>query len=391
MKKKNFTKRFTALIFIFIPIFLLSNSAMAIVHPYEIGQQFVFPQDFAPQSYQNYQIRPGDSLYSIAQKFSVNLTELRQVNNLWTNKIRIGQSLKIPVSNTDHVIYRVQEGDNLTKISTTFNVAVKDIKEANNLLTDHIKVGQELTIPQAMNPQRTYTVQKEDTLYSIAARFDISITDLSNENDLSLGYIWPGQVLNIPDSNRSFNPQKETIIVDAGHGGSDPGAVTHFNSKLIKESDIVLDISKRLVSLLKEDGYNVIETRTGDYGLTLWQRVQSAYKHNADLFLSIHTDNNPNFPWTGGSNIYIQPGANWNTYQLANSVQENMEKTTGRITNSLGRVLKRPFTVVMQSRPAILIETGFLSNRHDITGFQTTKFRQSIARGIFNGVTQWLN
>ncbi|MFP4017019.1 MAG: N-acetylmuramoyl-L-alanine amidase, partial [Halanaerobiales bacterium] len=96
-------------------------------------------------------------------------------------------------------------------------------------------------------------------------------------------------------------------------------------------------------------------------------------------------------PWTGGSNIYIQPGANWNTYQLANSVQENMEKTTGRITNSLGRVLKRPFTVVMQSRPAILIETGFLSNRHDITGFQTTEFRQSIARGIFNGVTQWLN
>ncbi|MEJ6951326.1 N-acetylmuramoyl-L-alanine amidase family protein [Natronospora cellulosivora (SeqCode)] len=389
MKKKFIIESRTALILILF--LLLSSTVMATVLPHEMGQRFIFPEDIMPQSYQSYQVRGGDSLFSIAQRFGISLVELRQANNLWTDSIRIGQRLNIPVNDADYVFYRVQAGDTLSRIARTFNIALSEIRRANNIWNDNIEVGQELTIPQVMNQQRSYTVQRGDTLFRIASRFGITVAELSNVNDLSLGYIWPGQVLTIPSNNRNFNPTRETIVVDAGHGGRDPGAVTHYNSQLIKESDIVLDISKRLVNLLEQAGFNVIETRTGDYALSLWQRVQASYQNNADLFVSVHTDNSPNFPWTGGSNVYIQPGADWNTFQVAETVQRNLEQITGRPTNSLGRVLRRRFTVVMQSRPAILVETGFLSNQRDIRGFQTPEFRQTIAQGIFNGIVEWIN
>ena len=392
MKKTSFIRFTTA--FIFILLLLLSfNSAQAIVYPHEFGQQFIFPQDIAPSGFISYQVRAGDSLYSIAQRYGISLSELRTANNIWTNNLRIGQTLTIPVANANYLIYRVQSGDSLSRISRNFNVSIAEIRRANNIWTDYLDIGQELTIPQAAQQERTYTVQYGDSLYRIANRFGITVAQLSSANNLSLSYLWPGQTLIIPDgnSNRNFNPRRETIVVDAGHGGRDPGAITYYNSNLVKESDIVLDISKRLVTLLNQAGYNTIENRTGDYFLTLFQRVQSAYQDNADIFVSVHTDNSPNFPWTGGSNVYIKPGSDWNTFQLADSVQRNLEQITGRGTNSLGRVLRRSFTVIMQSRPAILVETGFLSNPNDIRRFHTAEFRQQIAQGIFNGIQEWTN
>ncbi len=337
MQKKLFFRINIILMALFI-FFSVQNQSLAVVNPGEYNEQFSF-SDILPQS--QYIVQNDDSLYLIARRFGVSVTDLRRANNIWSGHIYPGQRLIIP-GQAHQVTYRVQWGDSLYKISRQFGVSISAIRSANNLTSDNLWVGQSLVIPGT-------------------------------------------------GTDRSYNSNNYTIIVDAGHGGMDPGAITYYNSRLIKESDIVLDIANRLTTLLNEAGYNAIVTRSGDYAVALWRRVQIAHQHNADLFVSIHADNSPTSPARGGSNVYISPNASWNTYQLADTVQRNLEQTTGRPPNIMGRVLRRNFTVIMQSRPAILVETGFLSNWNDLTSFQTAQFRYLIARGIFNGIEQWLN
>ncbi len=338
MTKKNIIKISAIILFI---IFLFSSSSTnAIVYPDHYGEQFIFPQDndITQVHYQDYYVKYGDSLYSIAKRFGISITELRKANNIWNNHLSRGQKLRVPRKKTNVINYQVQWGDSLYKIAQQYNVSVRELRRANALKSDSL---------------------------------------------------WPGQNIVIP--NKQQKAAMTTIVIDAGHGGRDPGAINYYKSRLVKESDIVFDISNRLVSLLKQNGYNVIVTRSGNYKPSLWQRVRTAYQHNADMFISIHTDSNPNYPYTSGSNVYIGPYADWNTYQLADSVQRNIERITGRPTNNLGRVIRQPYTVIMQSRPALLVETGFLSNWSDLRKFQSASFRQQLAQGIFYGIEQWMN
>lgn len=343
MTKKNIIK-ITAVILFIIIILFSSSSTNAIVYQDELGEQFIFPQDaeLAQYHYQDYYVKYGDSLYRIAKRFGISIMELRKANNIWNSHLSKGQRLRIPTNRANYDKYQVRWGDSLYKISRKYNISIQKLRQANKLSSD---------------------------------------------------YLWPGQEIIIPNNVYKSKPKptKATIVIDAGHGGRDPGAINYYNSRLVKESDIVFDISNRLVSLLKKNGYKVIVTRAGEYKLSLWQRVRTAYQYDADLFVSIHTDSNPNYPYTSGSNVYIGPTADWNTYKLADSVQRNLERVTGRPTNNLGRVIRQPYTVIMQSRPAILVETGFLSNWSDLRKFQSANFRQQLAQGIFNGIEQWMN
>ena len=328
-KSAKFIILLSSIAFIFILFY--STTVSAIVYPWEYDQEFIFPQE---TQYHTYYVQRGDSLYSIARNFGISIDTIRRENNIWNNYLITGQRLRIPANNL--IIYRVRSGD---------------------------------------------------SLYRIARRFGVLISEIRNSNNLNSTFLYPGQELLIPGKEEN---NTLTIVVDAGHGGRDPGAVTYHNSELIKESDIAFDISNRLIELLNNSGYNVISTRNGDYNVSLWRRVQIAHQHNADLFVSIHVDNSPSWPGTGGSNVYISSHADQNTYRLAHGVQVNMENSTGRPLNQLGRVLRRPFTVINQSaRPSILVETGFLSNWNDLTRFQTAQFRYQIARGIFNGIEEW--
>ena len=324
-------------VFIIILSLLMYNPVSGTVPSHERGQQFFFPQQM--NYYYTYNVRGGDSLYRIARRFETSISQIRRENNIWN---------------------------------------------------DNLDIGQQLTIPKSY--QLTYTVQNNDSLYNIARNYGTTVSQLQDTNNLDHSYIYPGQRLVIPGNRgKNYSSRSDfTIVVDAGHGGRDPGAVTYYNSQLVKESDIALDVANRLVTLLNEAGYNTFSTRHGDYDVSIWNRVNQAYQHNADLFVSVHVDNSPNFPGTRGSNVYISPNADWNTYQLAENVQINLEQATNRSTNNLGRVLRRNFTILYQSRPAILVETGFLSNWSDLSRFQTSQFRYLLARGIVNGIDSWV-
>ena len=98
-----------------------------------------------------YIVQKGDSLYSIARKFNTTVTAITRLNNLTGTSLSIGQQLLIPsngsnISNESNRTYIVQKGDSLYSISRKFNVSIEDIRRKNNLVSNLLSVGQTLII-----------------------------------------------------------------------------------------------------------------------------------------------------------------------------------------------------------------------------------------------------
>ena len=155
-----------------------------------------------------YTVVKGDSLWSIANKFGVTVQELRDANNLTSDTLSIGQILRIPTKNnggTGSSTYTVQRGDTLWSIASRYGVSVNDIRTANNLTSDVLSVGQVLIIPGTGNGEEdnigetfTYTVVSGDSLWSIANRFGVTVQQIRDANNLTSDVLSIGQVLIIP-------------------------------------------------------------------------------------------------------------------------------------------------------------------------------------------------
>ncbi len=150
-----------------------------------------------------YTVQSGDSLYKIATKFGVTVDALKQLNNLTSDTIYVGQTLLIPESGImDNTIdYVVKSGDSLSTIASKYGTTVSKIKELNNLSSNTIYVGQVLLIPSediVEGSTITYTVQKGDTLSEIAYTFGTTVADIKKVNNLTSDSIYAGQKLYIP-------------------------------------------------------------------------------------------------------------------------------------------------------------------------------------------------
>ena len=152
-----------------------------------------------------YIVKPGDTLYKIAQKYNVSIESLKKNNNLTNNLLSIGQILNI--TNDDKLLenksYIVQKGDTIYKIARDNNITVKKLLDYNNLSTTVLKEGQIILIPlveQEIIEEEyiTYTVQKGDTLYKIANKYNTTVENLKNLNNLNTNILSIGQVIKIP-------------------------------------------------------------------------------------------------------------------------------------------------------------------------------------------------
>ena len=170
-----------------------------------------------------YTVQRNDTLWDIATGFSVSVDSLCAANGLSRRDvIRPGQRLNIPIgastsfaparrqsANVSGTSHTVRAGDTLSDIASTYNISVSSLKRANGLRSSRIYPGKELSIPASVEkptPKQTalgpgtYKVQKGDTLYDIARRFGVSISDLRRANGLQTSRIYPGDVLRIPAS-----------------------------------------------------------------------------------------------------------------------------------------------------------------------------------------------
>ncbi len=152
-----------------------------------------------------YTVREGDALSVIAERFGTTVEELKRLNNLTDSTIYVGQKLKVPGAADQGEAgtkeYTVQPGDTLFSIAKRFGVDMQELARINNITDPStIYVGQKLIIPAEATPARElYKVQPGDTLSEIAERFNVSVEALMEANGITdPDELYVGQVLRIP-------------------------------------------------------------------------------------------------------------------------------------------------------------------------------------------------
>ena len=171
-------------------------------------------EETIPDEYLLYTVKKGDTLYDIAASYGTTVETLKTINNLENSNLTINQQIFIPKDTKSSVnknIYVVKKGDTLFDIAKLKGVTVNEIKEANNLKTDTLQIGQVLNIPTPSSGEINYIVQKGDNLYTIANKYDVTIDDIKKLNNLSTTTLQIGQILKIPGSS-NYN----TYIVQKG-------------------------------------------------------------------------------------------------------------------------------------------------------------------------------
>lgn len=169
----------------------------------QIGEVLRIPTKEIYEEEENiYIVKKGDSLYSIANKYNTTVDELKRINNLTSNILSIGQVLKLPSDKASNVekeentiSYTVQKGDSLYSIARKYDTTIDRIKDLNNLTTNLLSIGQVLLIPTDTNLETTYTVKKGDSLYSIAKKYNTTVDRLKQLNNLTSNLLSIGQIL----------------------------------------------------------------------------------------------------------------------------------------------------------------------------------------------------
>ena len=170
-----------------------------------VGEQILIPNK-SQDTTTTYTVQSGDSLYKIANEYGVTVDEIITANNLKSTKLQIGQVLVIPTGtiqptlpNNNYITYTVKPGDSLYKIANNYNTTVNAIKELNNLKSNNLSIGQQLKIPSSSNDTSytTYTVKKGDSLWLIANNFNTTVDNIKRLNNLTSNNLSIGQQLKI--------------------------------------------------------------------------------------------------------------------------------------------------------------------------------------------------
>ncbi|KPA13439.1 cell wall hydrolase [Candidatus Magnetomorum sp. HK-1] len=262
------------------------------------------------------------------------------------------------------------------------------------------------------NPQRV--------IIDIWSQSKKKLTKNGHGNGLNADYLKNGAIA------RQLALGIKRIVIDAGHGGKDGGAVGFF--KGVYEKDIVLSIAKRLEQkILQHIQCEVILTRSNDHFLPLDKRSDIANSNKADLFISIHTNAHPNHSVYGIETYYLNLTTDDDAIRVAalenevsgkkmsdldtilhdlmqNAKINESSRLAGHVQNSVFQHLKKyyqfikdngvkqaPFYVLMGAEmPAILIEIGFISNQRDCRRMTNPAFQNHLCDAIVKGINDYI-
>ena len=175
-------------------------------------------------------------------------------------------------------------------------------------------------------------------------------------------------------------PIKNKVVLDPGHGGTDYGAIREG----INEKDITLDLAQRVASILKSKGYRYAMTRTDDIYLGLQDRCDYTEAENPEIFVSIHVNSAVATEPSGlETHYYHEEGK-----ELAETIQKHLVKN---IDSKDRGIIKSKFYVINHTDvPAVLVETGFLSNPDERAELVTEKRKDATAKAIAEGIIEYL-
>lgn len=231
-------------------------------------------------------------------------------------------------------------------------IQISETKEENELIANvHVKSGAEIRSP-----------------------------GIKNTRNLSLEF-----------TNRDMRYQEKLIVIDPGHGGKDPGAVSPNLG--MTEKEVVLEVSKELEKLLQEAGFRTYMTRRDDTFISLQDRADIANRLNADIFVSVHANAAPRSDLKGIETLYY-PSENSPTdfrdnLRLAEIFQEEMVRTLNASSHRIN-ARDRLYVLRETKMPAIITEIGFLTNPEEEKLLATSQYRRQAAEGILNAVIRYV-
>lgn len=223
---------------------------------------------------------------------------------------------------------------------------------------------------------------KRNTLIKVRYNKSIIFDILSQETDENI-------VLKI-NRNLDVKPSERVIVIDPGHGGEDPGAISVTGRH---EKDLNFSVANKVNQGLVERGYNVLMTRDTDTNIDLYERARIANENYADLFVSIHGNSYPSNRDINGLEVYYMPQNKSfikieEQYPFAKSIHDEIIKASGSTTRG---IKTNSFVVIRETRmSAVLIETGFLSNAGEESLLYSEEYQNKLAEGIIKGIESYL-
>lgn len=188
--------------------------------------------------------------------------------------------------------------------------------------------------------------------------------------------------------------QGKIIYIDAGHGGRDPGAIY----KDLKESDINLEIAKKLKEELETQGATVYLTRIGDYDLSqnnssnhkkkdLATRAKIINESMCDMYISVHLNSDPSPTWSGTQIFYTSK--NKENKHIAEIMQKKFKENLK--SQREAKQIKNMYLFDRLERPGVLVEAGFISNSNDRYLLKQEEHQKKIAAIIRESIVEYLN
>lgn len=169
------------------------------------------------------------------------------------------------------------------------------------------------------------------------------------------------------------------IVLDPGHGGKDPGAVVGK----IHEKDLVTQTADNVAQKLRDEGATVILTRTGDYYVTLEDRVRISRDYHTHAFVSLHYDAFPVIA-TSGVSTYFNSTAD---RELADAMQSSL---SSNLTLHNRGVMQGSYRVLRNNpAPSVILELGFMTNPNDLAVIQTEDYHNSVAEAVTDGLKSY--
>ncbi len=297
-----------------------------------------------------------------------------------------GNSFAISISLDKSVNYTINKLDNgrwfIDLYNTILTVSSNELKTTSNFVKS-IRYSQHQVNPF---PITRIVIEPEEN-YKLTVNLD-SISNTGKLLNFAVNY--KNEQKNVEDVMVAYNRGK-VIVIDAGHGGGDSGAV---NRNLgLKEKDITLRIALLTAEKLKSIGYNVVLTREGDYELTnspvdseeLQARVNVAKKNNAAIFVSIHI-NASTYSFANGVMTFYCKDIDYNLAQYIHN-----ELVKAQVFDDKGIRQANFYVLKYNFIPAVLLELGFISNYNDATKLMNQENLVKISNAIVKGINNYLN
>ncbi|GAB6065405.1 LysM peptidoglycan-binding domain-containing protein [Aquifex pyrophilus] len=210
-----------------------------------------------------YEVKKGDTLWEISKKYKISIKKLYELNPKLKKRKYLIPGEKICLKESErYVIYRVKRGDTLIEIAKKFGVSVNEIKKANNLKGNVIRVGQKLKIPVKGKVKKErkktkkkfiiYRVKKGDSLIKIAKKFGVSVREIKFLNNIKGNRIYVGQKLKIPtkraylyeEIKKKYEEKKGRVVLDRVK------KVVYLRYR-VRKGDSLIKIAKRFRTSVK--------------------------------------------------------------------------------------------------------------------------------------------